>query len=450
MQSIPDDFESRFAESLFSLLPQDCRCVALGVSGGADSIAMLTAAAHVLPRNVRIAVITVDHNIRPAQESGADAEFVARYCAGLASKGHNVSCAIKTLAQGQVARTASIRGGGTEEAARFLRYSAFGSHMAQCAAQAFATAHTKNDQIETLVMRFLQGGSGGGIPARRGAYIRPLLGFERSEIEAYLNELKISWRTDSTNSDTRYLRNKIRHEVLPVLDSACTGWRNAALAAAERARADNEALSAIAEKEIVWQTDGTALKTEAAAFCSQPKAVQRRAVLHACTGIGAQKRVCHALIRRIQGRAPDAVWSDRSSGISCDADGTFIYVRKAQEQPLEEGYALLIEAAGTYKTPLGPLRVQAQDGMAQLALCGHTLSLRVRFPFYVRSRCIGDTVLAADKRPKSVADICSDWKLGRREKALLPVVQELQTKEQSVVCLWGACVGGKNWIVRPY
>ena len=98
-------------------------------------------------------------------------------------------------------------------------------------------AHNQNDQIETLVMRFLQGSSGNavlGILNRREEYIRPLLEINRSQIEEYLKEKNLSWQTDSSNFDTKYLRNKIRHKVIPLLDEEFPGWQKAVLSGAEK------------------------------------------------------------------------------------------------------------------------------------------------------------------------------------------------------------------------
>ena len=93
-----------------------------------------------------------------------------------------------------------------------------------------ALAHNENDQVETLIMRFLSGsdsGARGGIQVKRTVmlendkelnYVRPLLKVSRKEIEEYLTQRNILWRTDATNSKNDYLRNKIRNSIIPVLD----------------------------------------------------------------------------------------------------------------------------------------------------------------------------------------------------------------------------------------
>ena len=190
--------------------------IAVAVSGGADSVALLRrlmeAAAEI---GLVLSVAHVHHGIRGA-EADADAAFVSSLAAvhGLMFYRHDVD----TPAAARENRET------LEEAARNLRYAWFRELMEQGAADAVATAHTLDDQAETVLHKLLRGawteGLGGISPViqgTRGAILRPFLGTRRAEIEAWLREIEQAWREDATNADTAHTRNRIRHELLPVL-----------------------------------------------------------------------------------------------------------------------------------------------------------------------------------------------------------------------------------------
>jgi len=190
--------------------------VAVGVSGGADSVALLRALAEAAPEiGLVLSVAHVQHGIRGA-ESERDAEFVQELAERL-----GLEFALHRVDTPAVARTQKMS---LEEAARELRYAWFRSLLAEGKADAVATAHTLDDQAETVVHRVLRGawteGLGGIHPViacPRGVILRPFLQLRRAEIEAYLREMGQSWREDATNADTAFTRNRIRHELLPQL-----------------------------------------------------------------------------------------------------------------------------------------------------------------------------------------------------------------------------------------
>ncbi|MCS7197895.1 MAG: tRNA lysidine(34) synthetase TilS [Candidatus Bipolaricaulota bacterium] len=194
---------------------QACDRVLVAVSGGVDSVVLL----HVLQElkkelKLSLAVAHFDHGIRP--DSAQDAEFVSKLARSLRLKLYTERADVPAYAQ---AHKLSL-----EVAARELRYQ-FLEKIAQAHKfNKIALGHTLNDQAETLLMRLLRG-SGleglAGIPPVRSSehcqYIRPLIECSRQQIEAYAKTHKLRWREDPTNYDTRILRNKIRHELIPIL-----------------------------------------------------------------------------------------------------------------------------------------------------------------------------------------------------------------------------------------
>ena len=190
--------------------------LAVAVSGGADSVALLRRLMEAATEiGLVLSVAHVHHGIRGA-EADADAEFVSSLAAvhGLAFRRHDVD----TPAAARENRET------VEEAARNLRYGWFRGLLEQGEADAVATAHTLDDQAETVLHKLLRGawteGLGGIHPAiqcARGVILRPFLGARRTEIEAWLREIGQAWREDASNADTAFTRNRIRHELLPRL-----------------------------------------------------------------------------------------------------------------------------------------------------------------------------------------------------------------------------------------
>jgi tRNA(Ile)-lysidine synthase len=281
----------------------------LAVSGGADSIALLTACVRLvsrlspqrIPAEFHFLAVTVDHGIRPEPESFGDALFVEAYCKTLP----RAACRIIRLSPDAVQNETQARRRGKEDAARALRYRAFEAAALESGASAVCLAHTKNDQCETLLLRFLQG-SAGGIPRARGIFVRPLLDISRNEIESYLAALSVGYRTDRTNSDTRYARNRVRHELAPALDRTFPGWQRAVFAGYEKTLDNLEAVRSIADRDAnVWSetpadgVDGRAVQMTETAFFMQPRAVRRELLYGAFTRLGVTGRIPYRLVAEI-------------------------------------------------------------------------------------------------------------------------------------------------------
>ena len=154
----------------------------LACSGGADSTALLLAFRQLQPvLSCRLSVVTVNHNIRSAEESAADSAFVAGLCSGFEPA---IPCIIEEIPAGEVARYAKERGRGTEDAARTLRYRLFEKTADSVSADFIVTAHNLSDVYETVLMRLFQGGGTASLsimPVRRGRYLRPLITVERMQ-----------------------------------------------------------------------------------------------------------------------------------------------------------------------------------------------------------------------------------------------------------------------------
>lgn len=252
------DFEKKVCDELFDCVSDVLsKKIAVAVSGGADSVSLLISLCNIFsPLGIGVRAITVNHNIRPKKETCGDVDFVENLCERLKSSGKITECFAAQIPEGAVSEFACKRKRGIEEAARFLRYKAFSDFCRENEIDVLCLAHNKNDNLETILMRFLQGGTaqslGGILRARnlseKTTICRPLLNVERFEIEKYLEEGGFSWRTDATNRDVKYLRNKIRLKLIPFLNDEFPEWKNAVLNAAGKNRDDAEIFDAFLKK----------------------------------------------------------------------------------------------------------------------------------------------------------------------------------------------------------
>jgi len=263
--------------------------VLVAVSGGADSVALLHLLLTLSPEfALSLHVLHVDHGLRP--DSHRDAAFVGQLAARLG-------------VPAEVARVTVPPGGSLEAAARAERYAALDAHARRVGADRIAIGHTSDDQAETVLMRMMAGaGVRGlaGIPPVRGRVIRPLIATRRADLVALLQAAGLSWIEDPSNRDPRFLRNRIRHELMPVLSAS---YRPDIVATLERiarlCRNTVEAIERVASREL----DRLAIADDDAIVLAHD----------ALAGLPAQvaAEVLRQAAARLGSRAPLRAWAHR-------------------------------------------------------------------------------------------------------------------------------------------
>jgi tRNA(Ile)-lysidine synthase len=278
--------------------------VAVGLSGGADSVALVRVLAE---RSVELGLVLhaahLHHGLRGA-EADADLDFCRELAQRMGLRFHEarIDTAAAALADAGAGKPAET----IEEAARRLRYGWFRELMASGIVEAVATAHTRDDQAETVLAKFLRGAWTEGLSGihpvvhfPEGRIVRPLLAASRAEIEAYLGGIGQGWREDSSNRHLTFTRNRIRHELLPLLE----GWN-------PRLRAHLAQMAELARDEEAWwaaelerlapqiilpgrpvrgggRAAGDGLAIEVARLVELPPALQRRILRLAASRLGA-------------------------------------------------------------------------------------------------------------------------------------------------------------------
>lgn len=227
----------------------------VAVSGGADSTALLVGLHSVAPEfGLALAAAHLHHGLRGA-DADADLAHVRALCdrLGLPLVSARWDCRARM-------RRAGLSG---EAGLRALRRRFLRAAARRAGAAAIATAHTADDQLETLLMRLARGtglAGLGGMRPRHGAWHKPLLGATRHEVESDLGAARLAWREDASNADRAWLRNRIRHDVVPALLAAVAGGNaNASARAALARRAAGAADDARAGARVVSRLAARAL-----------------------------------------------------------------------------------------------------------------------------------------------------------------------------------------------
>lgn len=311
------DVLEAFREALDRLAPQDP--LVLAVSGGGDSVAM----AHLVHALGRQAVIAhLDHGLRP--DSHLDAAFVEEL-------GRRLGFPVF------LERARLPREGNLEARAREARYAFLHRVARRVRARAILTAHTLDDQAETVLFQLVKGtGRALGIRERQGLVVRPLLGLERAALRAYLEALGEAWREDPTNQDLSLDRNYLRLAVLPLLEARFPGAK-AALGRFARVQQEEDAfLEEEAARRLLPDPRFFVPAYRALPLLEAPPLLRRRALRRVLEGLGLrpEARLLELLEGALRGRAatlPEGVLARRKAGV-------LFLIPKEPRLPLPPGF----------------------------------------------------------------------------------------------------------------
>ncbi len=409
----------------YDMLPAGA-LVLCAVSGGADSMCLLHRLYCMAPEwGFSLACAHFNHNLR-GSESLRDEEFVRSWCREHSVPFFNGSA--------DVAAEAARAGRGIEETARVLRYDFLNQIAQQCGASRIATAHTANDNAETVLLHLVRGsGLPGltGIPPRRGNVVRPLLTTTRAEVEEYCAINGLSWVEDSTNTDQTYTRNYLRHQVMPLLEQANPRVVETISSTANRLRTDNECLADLAEEAVAQArvtAEGIAISVQI--LNDLPRAVASRAVRRLLERSGGGKNCTSAHISAVLNLCRSA---DPSGKVDLpDLKAQRIY-----------GELVFLTGRGETDLPTATLVCEGKRvfyGMTGWSVtCRRTVCPEKSFKnpdtFFVssdkisgalvlRPRQTGDTIKLPGRGTKAIKKLLIDEKIPSAERACLPVLAD--------------------------
>jgi len=414
------------------MIPPDST-VLCAVSGGADSVCLLHALYRLRPKlGFQLAAAHYNHKLR-GEESDRDAEFVSQFvqlcCGSQALPGGGSLPPVRLYTgSGDVAGAAAEWGIGLEEAGRELRYAFLRRTARAIGAQRIAIGHNADDNAETILFHLARG-TGlrglGGIQPVRDDLIRPLLTTTRREIEAYLSLHALPHREDHTNRDDAYSRNRIRHQVIPVLEDLYPGFALRAAETAARLRADEVFLAELAHSiSSAAQPTGNGLSLPASALGEAPLPVAIRAVRQLLGRLNGGDQNCSAahlegVLALCRGSDPSARL-DLPNGLMARREyEQLIFCPRTSPPPVED---TPLPMPG--QTVFGPWTVSCMGeiytGQPQTPF-SFWLSQRAAPTLNLRPRRTGDRLTLPGRPGKSVKKWLIDEKIPRLSRDTLPL-----------------------------
>ena len=390
-------------------------------------------------------LIHVNHRLRGAEADGDEA-----FCRELADRlGLRIEVARRDTRGLARRRHVSL-----EAAGRAARYAFFATAARRLQADVVATGHTADDQAETVLMRLFRGAGARGLGAirpRRGLFVRPLLDVRRHDLRRYLADRQLSFREDASNLDTSILRNRLRQELMPVIERISPAAVQSLVRAADLAR-DDEAFLSAAARDRVGAADA---RLDVATLAQLPAALGRRVIMMAAAR--AVPRVSlsatHVEAVRRLAAADKPVGRLTLPGLSVErAAGqlTFAPPRRAAarfEHPLPVPGCVQLAGSGDEIVAIRADSVNLDELGAPEGQRAVVQADAVETPFVVRSRRPGDRFrpLGAPGRRK-IQDLFVDRKVPRQARDRVPIVVDARGR---IVWVAGLAVADECRVTAP-
>ncbi len=418
--------------------------ILVAFSGGSDSLTLLHLLVTLFPRSPLYALY-VNHRLRSEGEMSEELKRNLNVCEQL-----QVHLTVAELQEGEVAAAAQKRGGGIEEAARTLRYAILQEARERLGLAYIATAHTRTDLLETLLMRVFQGsrlhfGSSLAVCTEDGI-IRPLLGIDRSTIEEYLSMKGLEGVHDSTNDDTSFLRNGVRHALVPSLSEVFPGWREGLLRVSDEYEELNRFVTSCSDEAVNTQVQVDERTGEVRVAITEEMRksppLLRRVLYEAFSRLpsdiplrlsdGQMQQIMTRIQKESSGlvQTPDSharyeqgvlIWKKGVQPLSCG----YISLVYSQETPLSEGYTLLGERRPA-DTVSDRDKVWIPDSLCEKGIL-------------VRSSREGDSI-RVKAGVKKLSSLFQEWRIPPEERWTIPVL----CAEDEILAVFGRAYGGRD------
>ena len=331
--------------------------ILIAFSSGPDSTVLLDVLCRLSEKNgIEIICAYYNHRLRKEEELEKEISIAEKNCR---ERGIRL---IKGYDDGGIEK--DIPELGTEGAARKYRYLFLEKVFQDEKCDFSASGHNLDDQIETVVMRLFKGsGASGlkGISEKNGKYLRPLISVAKKDILEYLKENRIDFSTDNTNSEEIYIRNRVRHSLIPAVEEIFPGFKKSVVTLSEKMSLTEQYIKKEAEKKIIWTETDNGYYTDFNNFYSQQEIIQLESLYNAADMLEENngKRIPYAFIRQaVKKTAPENPatcrensYAENMENISADDRFSFrdggLKDRKGKNSPVYlEGYGLKLFRTG--------------------------------------------------------------------------------------------------------
>jgi len=397
--------------------------VLVALSGGADSVALFHVLREISPSfPFSLAAAHLDHGIRP--HSGKDAEFVRLLC-----EKYGIPLTLGYVDVPALARREKI---GIEDAGRRARREFLEKTADEEGCSVVALAHHRNDQAETFLHRLMRGSALTGLASMRvryGIFIRPFLFFGKDRILRYLEERKLSWVEDESNADVLFTRNRIRHELLPILRQFNPKIEEHLCCTASR----------IAVEENFWEEEIDRHVASLALLSEREAKLDRKGIysLHQALRLRFYRRILQKVRGGLEGlssrhiEAVDGLVTGSRPQGELHLPGVVVFRRydtlhvSCKPPSVSDDFEIRIDGSGDYPLPEGGvLRVSIEEvcrGEGRLAV--EFDASVVPFPLAARSFRTGDRFCPYGMQgTKKVKDLFIDAKIDRESRCRIPIV----------------------------
>jgi tRNA(Ile)-lysidine synthase len=413
----------------------------VAVSGGPDSIALLSLLA-ALSRSWRLKLTVVHFNYAlRGRESDGDEAFVSAFC-----QAKNIPLVIRRPVLNKEHRSSSL-----QVLARWARYEAMKSLAHELHADRIVTGHTANDQAETMLLWMLRGAGLTGLAGmpfmREHIIVRPLLKTTREEILTYLRQEGLSYRQDSSNLTGLYRRNRVRRDLLPVMEEITPGIVRLLERQADILRADDAYLEQVVDElyqSLITVDAKGNQRFERQAMTALPDALKRRLIRHILKHTDSQHRaptvrVVDGVLRLLSDKAKGLRMSLRGIDVVRDRQRVLVLRRTGQHQapehrsPTPPAEPVSLAIPSTVSWPGTGQEIHVQEMTRQAAEpwlkrrardCAVFDRARLSTPLMLRPWQAGDRIQPRGMggKSKKLQDLFTDLKLGRDERRRIPLL----------------------------
>jgi tRNA(Ile)-lysidine synthase len=418
--------------------------ILVGVSGGPDSVALLSVLARLEERcGFRLGCCHIDHGIRPASSSRKEAELVrslaSRFCLPLY---------IRTIEKNVLKNRAKAEGRSLEEVARTERYVLFNEVLETEGYEYLALGHHRDDQEETVIMRFFQGsGPNGlaGIPDMRNNIIRPLLSLTRDAILDYVDEEKLPYSIDESNMENEFLRNRVRNNIIPHIKENIPTYRAGIATLSEKMGRIGEFISRESDTRIPWKEEGSRFCVSKKKFTQQPGVLRVESVYNRINQLGgaySEMRVPYKFLAPLY--HDDIVQKEgvilQGFGIVLKSEGKSIFFELEVVHGEKKSYFIRIDGQGRYQFGTD-FYFQVEEKIVSFYTENGIVIPRkeIRFPLIAKSRKPGDVLIGEGQR-REIKKLFSQWQVPSSLRWKIPVLED----RNGVIAVVGKPFGFNN------